>query len=400
MALFKNLFSKEKKETLDKGLEKSKSSFFGKLSKAVAGKSKVDDDVLDELEEILVASDVGVTTTIKIIKRIEERVAKDKYLGTDELNLILREEIAGLLSETETDSKLGFHIPEGKKPYVIMVVGVNGVGKTTTIGKLAHQFKSQGKNVVLGAADTFRAAAIDQLQVWADRTGVPIVKQQMGSDPASVAFETVQEAVKQNADVVLVDTAGRLHNKVNLMNELSKVTLVDGEAFKCQPNLPQHVAVNINSFKHTFIFHRMFRSEVEYLAALYRGNPEGDFPIKLNRNGYGYINNENLQSYSFEQQLYAEYIENKKQFLKECNIDKYILDAQNTVEKKTEQLKLMLPNLLAKKPQAVAKVLGNLKDEKINKILSVHYKQSQASKATQAAKPRSLKNRILKCFKF
>ena len=238
MALFKNLFSKEKKETLDKGLEKSKSSFFGKLSKAVAGKSKVDDDVLDELEEILVASDVGVTTTIKIIKRIEERVAKDKYLGTDELNLILREEIAGLLSETETDSKLGFHIPEGKKPYVIMVVGVNGVGKTTTIGKLAHQFKSQGKNVVLGAADTFRAAAIDQLQVWADRTGVPIVKQQMGSDPASVAFETVQEAVKQNADVVLVDTAGRLHNKVNLMNELSKVKRV---MQKVADNVPDEV---------------------------------------------------------------------------------------------------------------------------------------------------------------
>ncbi len=238
MALFKNLFSKEKKETLDKGLEKSKSSFFGKLSKAVAGKSKVDDDVLDELEEILVASDVGVTTTIKIIKRIEERVAKDKYLGTDELNLILREEIAGLLSETETDSKLGFHIPEGKKPYVIMVVGVNGVGKTTTIGKLAHQFKSQGKIVVLGAADTFRAAAIDQLQVWADRTGVPIVKQQMGSDPASVAFETVQEAVKQNADVVLVDTAGRLHNKVNLMNELSKVKRV---MQKVADNVPDEV---------------------------------------------------------------------------------------------------------------------------------------------------------------
>ena len=238
MALFKNLFSKEKKETLDKGLEKSKSSFFGKLSKAVVGKSKVDDDVLDELEEILVASDVGVTTTIKIIKRIEERVAKDKYLGTDELNLILREEIAGLLSETETDSKLGFHIPEGKKPYVIMVVGVNGVGKTTTIGKLAHQFKSQGKNVVLGAADTFRAAAIDQLQVWADRTGVPIVKQQMGSDPASVAFETVQEAVKQNADVVLVDTAGRLHNKVNLMNELSKVKRV---MQKVADNVPDEV---------------------------------------------------------------------------------------------------------------------------------------------------------------
>jgi fused signal recognition particle receptor len=238
MALFKNIFSKEKKETLDKGLEKSKSTFFGKLSKAVAGKSKVDDDVLDELEEILVASDVGVTTTIKIIKRIEERVAKDKYLGTDELNLILREEIAGLLSETETDSKLGFHIPEGKKPYVIMVVGVNGVGKTTTIGKLAHQFKSQGKQVVLGAADTFRAAAIDQLQVWADRTGVPIVKQQMGSDPASVAFDTVQEAVKLNADVVLVDTAGRLHNKVNLMNELSKVKRV---MQKVADNVPDEV---------------------------------------------------------------------------------------------------------------------------------------------------------------
>ena len=190
----------------------------------------------------------------------------------------------------------------------------------------------------------------------------------------------------------------RLH--VPIMNELSNVTLVDGEAFKCQPNLPQHVAVNINSFKHTFIFHRMFRSEMEYLAALYRGNPEGDFPIKLNRNGYGYINNENLQSYSFEQQLYAEYIENKKQFLKECNIDKYILDAQNTVEKKAEQLKLMLPNLLAKKPQAVVKVLGNLKDEKINKILRGYYKQSQVSKATHAAKPRGLKNRILKCIKF
>ena len=238
MALFKKIFSSEKKETLDKGLEKSKTSFFSKLNKAVAGKSKVDDDVLDNLEEILVSSDVGVNTTLKVIERIEERVAKDKYLGTDELNLILREEIAGLLSETETDSKLGFHIPEGKKPYVIMVVGVNGVGKTTTIGKLAHQFKSQGKNVVLGAADTFRAAAIDQLQVWADRTGVPIVKQQMGSDPASVAFETVQEAVKQNADVVLVDTAGRLHNKVNLMNELSKVKRV---MQKVADNVPDEV---------------------------------------------------------------------------------------------------------------------------------------------------------------
>ena len=190
----------------------------------------------------------------------------------------------------------------------------------------------------------------------------------------------------------------RLH--VPVMKALSNIELVDGTAFKCQPNLPQHVAVSINSFKHTFIFHRMFRSEVEYLAALYRGNPEEGFPIKLNRNGYGYINNENLQSYSFEHQLYAEYIENKKQFLKECNISKYILDAQNTIEKNAEQLKLMLPNLLTKKPQAVAKVLGNLKDEKINKILSVHYKHSQVSKATQAVKPRGLKNRILKCFKF
>ena len=238
MALFKNIFSKEKKETLDKGLEKSKESFLGKLSKAVAGKSKVDEDVLDELEEVLIASDVGVKTTIKIIDRIEARVAKDKYLGTEELNFILREEIAGLLSETEHDSTLGFHIPEGKKPYVIMVVGVNGVGKTTTIGKLAHQIKSQGKSVVLGAADTFRAAAIDQLQVWADRTNVPIVKQKMGSDPASVAFDTVQEAVKLNADVVLVDTAGRLHNKVNLMNELSKVKRV---MQKVADNVPDEV---------------------------------------------------------------------------------------------------------------------------------------------------------------
>ena len=226
MSFLKNIFSKEKKETLDKGLEKSKESFFGKLSKAVAGKSKVDDDVLDNLEEILVASDVGVNTTLKIITRIEARVAKDKYLGTDELNTILREEIAGLLSETNLGNETDFTIPANKKPYVIMVVGVNGVGKTTTIGKLASQFKKQGLKVVLGAADTFRAAAIDQLQVWADRTDVPIIRQEMGSDPASVAFDTLKSAVTQNADVVIIDTAGRLHNKVNLMNELTKIKRV------------------------------------------------------------------------------------------------------------------------------------------------------------------------------
>ncbi|MFL9843669.1 signal recognition particle-docking protein FtsY [Flavobacterium rhizosphaerae] len=226
MNFFKKIFSAEKKETLDKGLEKTKSSFLSKLSKAVAGKSKVDDEVLDNLEEVLVASDVGVNTTLKIIERIEERVERDKYLGTDELNRILREEIAGLLSETNVGEATEFEIDSTKKPYVIMVVGVNGVGKTTTIGKLAYQFKKAGHKVVLGAADTFRAAAIDQLQVWADRVGVPIVKQQMGSDPASVAFDTVQSAVTQNADVVIIDTAGRLHNKVNLMNELTKVKKV------------------------------------------------------------------------------------------------------------------------------------------------------------------------------
>lgn len=226
MSFFKKIFSSEKKETLDKGLEKSKTTFFSKLNKAVAGKSKVDDEVLDNLEEILVTSDVGVNTTLKVIDRIEARVAKDKYLGTSELNQILREEIAGLLSETNSGEASEFTIPDIKKPHVIMVVGVNGVGKTTTIGKLAYQFKKQGLNVVLGAADTFRAAAIDQLQVWADRVDVPIVKQSMGSDPASVAFDTLQSAVTHNADVVIIDTAGRLHNKVNLMNELTKVKRV------------------------------------------------------------------------------------------------------------------------------------------------------------------------------
>jgi fused signal recognition particle receptor len=226
MSFFKNIFSKEKKETLDKGLEKSKESFFGKLSKAVVGKSKVDDDVLDNLEEVLVSSDVGVNTTLKVVDRIEERVARDKYVSTDELNMILREEIAGLLSETNVGNETEFSVPENTKPYVMMVVGVNGVGKTTTIGKLAHQFRQKGLKVVLGAADTFRAAAIDQLQVWADRVDVPIVKQNMGSDPASVAYDTLTSAVAQDADVVIIDTAGRLHNKVNLMNELSKIKRV------------------------------------------------------------------------------------------------------------------------------------------------------------------------------
>ena len=235
MSFFKRIFSSEKKEsglteqakeTLDKGLEKSKTTFFSKLTKAVAGKSKVDDEVLDNLEEILVASDVGVDTTLKIIKRIEKRVAEDKYLGTEELNQILRDEIAGLLSETNSSNSSVFEIPANKKPYVLMVVGVNGVGKTTTIGKLAHQFNKAGYKVVLGAADTFRAAAIDQLQIWANRVGVPMVRQEMGSDPASVAFDTLKSAVAQDADVVIIDTAGRLHNKINLMNELTKVKRV------------------------------------------------------------------------------------------------------------------------------------------------------------------------------
>lgn len=233
MSFFKKIFSSEKKETLDKGLEKTSNSFLGKLSKAVAGKSKVDEDVLDNLEEVLVSSDVGVNTTLKIIDRIEERVSKDKYLGTGELNKILREEIAGLLSETNSGEEVEYTIPKlapqancAKTPYVLMVVGVNGVGKTTTIGKLAYQFKKKGLNVVLGAADTFRAAAIDQLQVWADRVDVPMVRQDMGSDPASVAFDALQSGVTQNADVIIIDTAGRLHNKVNLMNELTKVKRV------------------------------------------------------------------------------------------------------------------------------------------------------------------------------
>jgi fused signal recognition particle receptor len=232
MGIFNKIFSKNKKENLDEGLEKTKSSFFSKLSKAVAGKSKVDADVLDDLEEVLISSDVGVATTVKIIERIEDRVAKDKYLGTDELNQILREEIAGLLAENEHH----FDDEGTKKPYVIMVVGVNGVGKTTTIGKLATLFKNQGLSVVLGAADTFRAAAVEQLDIWSQRVGVPIVKQKMGSDPASVAFDTVQSAVKKNADVVLIDTAGRLHNKVNLMKELTKIKRVMQKVVDHAPN--------------------------------------------------------------------------------------------------------------------------------------------------------------------
>ncbi|MBN96788.1 MAG: signal recognition particle-docking protein FtsY [Flavobacteriaceae bacterium] len=238
MSFFKKIFSSEKKATLDKGLEKTKSSFFEKLSKAVAGKSKVDDHVLDNLEEVLVTSDVGVQTTLKIIERVETRVAKDKYLGTEELNLILREEIAALLSETDSGNATEFLVNSQAKPYVIMVVGVNGAGKTTTIGKLAYQLKKQGLEVVLGAADTFRAAAIDQLQVWAERVNIPIVKQNMGSDPASVAFDTLESAVSSEADVVIIDTAGRLHNKVNLMNELTKIKRV---MQKVVPNAPHEI---------------------------------------------------------------------------------------------------------------------------------------------------------------
>lgn len=220
---FFSFFSKEKKETLDKGLEKTKTGFFSKLARAIAGKSKVDDEVLDNLEEVLITSDVGVDTTLKIIERIEKRAARDKYTSTAELKTILREEIADLLTENHTDDNNDFSLEGKKLPYVIMVVGVNGVGKTTTIGKLAYQYKKTGYKVYLGAADTFRAAAVEQLVIWGERVGVPVIKQQMGSDPASVAFDTLNSAVANNADVVIIDTAGRLHNKVNLMNELTKI---------------------------------------------------------------------------------------------------------------------------------------------------------------------------------
>jgi len=226
MSFFKKIFSPQKKEQLDQGLEKSKSSFFSKLEKAVVGKDKVDDEILDDLEDVLISSDLGVGTTLKIIDRIEARVKKEKYVGTDALDIILREEVAALLAENNSVEVQDFSIESSHKPHVIMVVGVNGAGKTTTIGKLAHQYKTKGLKVVLGAADTFRAAAIDQLQVWADRVAVPIIKQKMGSDPASVAFDALSAAVAQKADVVIVDTAGRLHNKVNLMNELTKIKRV------------------------------------------------------------------------------------------------------------------------------------------------------------------------------
>ncbi len=231
-------FNKNKKENLDKGLAKTKESVFKKLTRAVAGKSKVDDDVLDELEEVLITSDVGVDTTLKIIERIEKRVAEDKYMSTSELNHILREEISSLLSENESSSVYDFELPPSDDPYVIMVVGVNGVGKTTTIGKLANKFKQADKSVILGAADTFRAAAIDQLSIWADRVQIPMIKQKMGSDPASVAFDTLTSAKKQNSDVVIIDTAGRLHNKVNLMNELSKIKNV---MHKVVPDAPHEI---------------------------------------------------------------------------------------------------------------------------------------------------------------
>lgn len=237
MGLF-SFFTKEKKETLDKGLSKTKESVFSKIARAVAGKSKVDDDVLDNLEEILITSDVGVETTLRIIERIEKRVARDKYVGTDELQNILREEVAGLLAEHHTDEVQDFSVPAAKKPYVIMVVGVNGVGKTTTIGKLAYQYKKAGNKVYLGAADTFRAAAIEQLVIWGERVDVPVVRQKMGSDPASVAYDTISSAVANNADVVIIDTAGRLHNKINLMNELSKIKKVMNKVI---PDAPHEV---------------------------------------------------------------------------------------------------------------------------------------------------------------
>ncbi len=245
MGFFSKFFSKEKKETLEQGLQKTKQGFFDKLTRAVAGRDKVDDEVLDDLEEVLVTSDVGVDTTLRVIERIEARVARDKYVGTTELNNILRDEISQLLMENNTDDTEGFSIPEGfggegeaKVPYVIMVVGVNGVGKTTTIGKLAYQFKEAGLKVMLGAVDTFRAAAVEQLVIWGERVGVPVVKQQMGSDPASVAYDTLQSAIAQGADVVLIDTAGRLHNKKGLMDELSKIKRV---MQKLVPDAPHDV---------------------------------------------------------------------------------------------------------------------------------------------------------------
>ena len=243
MGIF-SFFSKDKKDKLDKGLEKTKENVFGKLSRAVAGKSKVDEDALDDIEEALITSDIGVETTLKIIERLEERVAKDKYLDAKELNAFLKEEMSLLLEESNNSDEVEFTVPQTDGPYVIMVVGVNGVGKTTTIGKLAHQFKQVGKKVVLGAADTFRAAAVDQLVIWSERVGVDIVKQEMGSDPASVAFDTVQSAKNKGADVVIIDTAGRLHNKVNLMNELTKIKNVMSKVI---PDAPHDVMLVLDA---------------------------------------------------------------------------------------------------------------------------------------------------------
>jgi fused signal recognition particle receptor len=243
MGIF-SFFTKEKKESLDKGLEKTKESLFSKLSKAIVGKSKVDEDVLDNLEQILIESDVGVETTLKIIKRIEDRVSRDKYLGTSELNQILKEEIVNLLQENELEERDSFAFPKGELPYVIMVVGVNGVGKTTTIGKLAYQFKQAGKKVILGAGDTFRAAAVDQLTIWAERTGVEMISQGMNADPASVAFDTLKSAISKKADVAIIDTAGRLHNKIGLMNELSKIYNV---MKKVVPDAPHEVLLVLDA---------------------------------------------------------------------------------------------------------------------------------------------------------
>ncbi len=267
MGIMGRLFSRDKKETLDKGLAKTKEGFFARLGRAVAGKTTVDDDVLDSLEETLVQSDVGVDTTLNIIKRIEARVKRDKYVGAQELNRILREEITALLTDSHgegesPDEADGFAVPEGKRPYVIMVVGVNGVGKTTTIGKLAYQYKQQGLKVVLGAADTFRAAAVEQIVIWGERVGVPVVRQQMGSDPASVAFDTVKSAVAQKADVVLIDTAGRLHNKKGLMDELAKIRRVMA---KVLPEAPHEVmlVVDGSTGQNAFEQARQFMSATE-----------------------------------------------------------------------------------------------------------------------------------------
>ena len=238
MGFFNKLFGKKEKESLDEGLQKTKTGFFEKITKAIAGKSTVDEEVLDDLEDALVSADVGIDTTIEIIKRIEDRVAKDKYVGTGELNKLLQSEIENMLTDSPEDSYKEFDLPEDKKPYVLLVVGVNGVGKTTTIGKLAHNYKKAGKEVLLGAADTFRAAAVDQLTIWSERVGVPIVKQAMGSDPASVAFDAVQSGVAKKADVVIIDTAGRLHNKAHLMDELSKIKRVTQ---KVLPDAPHEV---------------------------------------------------------------------------------------------------------------------------------------------------------------